>query len=283
MAISEHVSFLNKANIKRTLDNVPINSDVVIDATRSKYMDYDVYEIIEDFKNEAQFKNIKLTLENMRGFGTLKPIENARSHTYASQQALTPVDVLAILQDGNENFINNLEANRNLLEQVNDTQQGQFPLAIILSCMDSRTSVELIFDLGLGDVFSARVAGNIINDDMLGSMEYACKVAGSKLIVVLGHSHCGAIKGACADVKLDHLTGLLDKIQPAVMAVTAQGVSSTEELVQKVAEKNVLLTVEQIRLQSMALETLIQSGEIGIIGGMYDVETGRVTFFNSSW
>jgi carbonic anhydrase len=274
--LSEHVSFLNKANIKRTLDNVPINSDVVIDATRSKYMDYDVYEIIEDFKNEAQFKNIKLTLENMRGFGTLKPIENARSHTYASQQALTPAQVLAILQHGNEHFINNLEANRNLLEQVNDTQQGQFPLAIILSCMDSRTSVELIFDLGLGDVFSARVAGNIINDDILGSMEYACKLAGSKLIVVLGHTHCGAIKGACANVQLDHLTGLLAKIQPAIAAV---GQSSVE----KVAEKNVQLTVVQIRNQSPVLEDLIQTGDIGIIGGMYDVETGRVDFFNPSW
>ncbi|OYV17575.1 MAG: carbonic anhydrase [Methylococcaceae bacterium NSP1-2] len=158
----------------------------MIDATRSKYMDYDVYEIIENFKKEAPLKNIKLTLENMRGFGVLKPIEKARSQTYDSQQSLTPASVLDILQDGNKRFINNLEANRNLLEQVNDTQQGQFPLAIILSCMDSRTSVELIFDLGLGDVFSARVAGNIINDDMLGSMEYACKVAGSKLIVVLG-------------------------------------------------------------------------------------------------
>ncbi|MCX7067651.1 MAG: carbonic anhydrase family protein [Methylococcales bacterium] len=281
--LSEHVSFLNKANIKRTLEHVPANSDVVIDATRSKYMDYDVYEVIEDFKNEAQFKNIKLTLENMRGFGILKPIEKASSHTYDSQQSLTPAQVLTILLYGNEHFINNLEANRNLLEQVNDTQQGQFPIAIILSCMDSRTSVELIFDLGLGDVFSARVAGNIVNDDMLGSMEYACKVAGSKLIVVLGHTHCGAIKGACAEVKLDHLTGLLAKIQPAITAVTAQGVSSTEERVQKVAEKNVLLTVEQIRLQSSVLETLIQSGEIGIIGGMYDVETGRVTFFDPSW
>ena len=281
--LSEHVSFLNKANIKRTLEHVPANSDVVIDATRSKYMDYDVYEVIEDFKNEAQFKNIKLTLENMRGFGILKPIEKASSHTYDSQQSLTPAQVLTILLYGNEHFINNLEANRNLLEQVNDTQQGQFPIAIILSCMDSRTSVELIFDLGLGDVFSARVAGNIVNDDMLGSMEYACKVAGSKLIVVLGHTHCGAIKGACAEVKLDHLTGLLAKIQPAVTAVTAQGVFSTEELVQKVAEKNVLLMVEQIRLQSSVLETLIQSGEVGIIGGMYDVETGRVTFFDPSW
>ncbi|MDD1605137.1 MAG: carbonic anhydrase [Methylococcaceae bacterium] len=281
--LSEHVSFLNKANIKYTLELVPAHSEVVIDATRSKYMDYDVYEIIENFKKEAPLKNIKLTLENMRGFGVLKPIEKARSQTYDSQQSLTPASVLDILQDGNKRFINNLEANRNLLEQVNDTQQGQFPLAIILSCMDSRTSVELIFDLGLGDVFSARVAGNIINDDMLGSMEYACKVAGSKLIVVLGHSHCGAIKGACAHVDLDHLTGLLNKIQPAVTAITEQGVSSNEELVQKVAEKNVLLTVEQIRLQSVLLESMIKQEEIGIIGGMYDVETGQVTFFDPSW
>ncbi len=281
--LSEHVSFLNKANIKYTLDNVPANTEVVIDATRSKYMDYDVYEIIEDFKQEAQFKNIKLTLENMRGFGVLKPIEKVRSHTYDSQQSLTPEQVLAILQDGNEHFINNLEANRNLLEQVNDTQQGQFPIAIILSCMDSRTSVELIFDLGLGDVFSARVAGNIINDDILGSMEYACKIAGSKLIVVLGHSHCGAIKGACANVKLDHLTGLLEKIQPAISAIHAEGNFPAEQLVEKVAEKNVLLTVEQIRARSTLLESMIQTGEIGIIGGMYNIETGRVDFFKPSW
>jgi carbonic anhydrase len=281
--LSEHVSFLNKANIKYTLDNVPANSDVVIDATRCKYIDYDVYEIINDFKQEARLKNITLTLENMRGFGQLPPIEKVRSQTYDSQQSLTPAEVLAILQHGNEHFINNLEANRNLLEQVNDTQQGQFPIAMILSCMDSRTSVELIFDLGLGDAFSVRVAGNIINDDILGSMEYACKVAGSKLIVVLGHSHCGAIKGACADVKLDHLTGLLAKIQPAITTVTKQGECTHEHLVEQVAEQNVLLSVAQIRERSAVLETLIQAGDIGIIGGMYDVETGRVTFFNPSW
>jgi carbonic anhydrase len=246
-------------------------------------MDYDVFEIIEDFKNEAQFKNIKLTLENMRGFGVLKPIEKARSQTYDSQQSLTANTVLDILQEGNKRFINNLEANRNLLEQVNDTQQGQFPIAIILSCMDSRTSVELIFDLGLGDAFSARVAGNIVNDDILGSMEYACKVAGSKLIVVLGHTHCGAIKGACANVELDHLTGLLEKIQPAITATKAEGDCSAEHLVDKVAEKNVLLMVDQIREHSALLETMIVNHEIGIIGGMYDIETGRVNFFKPSW
>jgi carbonic anhydrase len=274
--LSEHVSFLNKANIKYTLDNIAKNSEVVIDATRCKYMDYDVYEVIEDFKNEAQLKNIKLILENMRGFGVLKPVAKVRSQTYDSQKALTPADVLATLQRGNEHFINNLEANRNLLEQVNDTSEGQFPIAIILSCMDSRTSVELIFDLGLGDVFSARVAGNIVNDDILGSMEYACKVAGSKLIVVLGHSHCGAIKGACAGVELDHLTGLLAKIKPAIETVG-------ESDVEKVAKQNVLLTVARIRASSPVLETMIQESEIGIIGGMYDIETGKVDFFKPSW
>jgi MFS superfamily sulfate permease-like transporter len=281
--LSEHVSFLNKANIKYTLDHVPKNSAVVIDGTRSKYIDYDVYEVIENFKQEALLKNINLTLENMRGFGVLKPIEKARSQTYATQKSLTAARVLEILQNGNARFINNLEANRNLLEQVNDTQQGQFPLAIILSCMDSRTSVELIFDLGLGDVFSARVAGNVVNDDILGSMEYACKIAGSKLIVVLGHSHCGAIKGACDHVELAHLSGLLAKIQPAVHAISSETQLSKLELVEKVAEKNVQLTVAQIRAQSAVLEDMIQGGDCGIIGGMYDVETGRVRFFNPSW
>lgn len=281
--LPEHVSFLNKVNIKRTLDNIPANTEIVIDATRSKYIDYDVHEVIENFKKEAQIKNIGLMLENMRGFGVLKPVEKARSQTYDSQQSLTPAQVLEILKHGNEHFINNLEANRNLLEQVNDTQQGQYPIAIILSCMDSRTSVELIFDQGLGDVFSARVAGNVVNSDILGSIEYACKLAGSKLIVVLGHSHCGAIKGACAHVQLDHLSGLLNKIQPAVTAVTSHDELNHEELVQKVAEKNVQLSVEQIRTESPLLESMIKQGEIGIIGAMYDVETGRVTFYKPSW
>ncbi len=281
--LSEHVSFLNKANIKYTLDHLAKNSEVVIDATRCKYIDYDVYEVIENFKKEAVLKNITLTLENMRGFGVLKPIEKARSQTYETQQSLTAARVLEILQSGNARFVNNLEANRNLLEQVNDTQQGQFPLAIILSCMDSRTSVELIFDLGLGDVFSARVAGNVVNDDILGSMEYACKIAGSKLILVLGHSHCGAIKGACEHVELAHLSGLLAKIQPAVTAVSCQAGLSKADMVEQVAEKNVQLTVAQIRTQSPVLEAMIQAGDCGIIGGMYDIETGHVRFFSPSW
>lgn len=281
--LSEHVSFLNKANIQKTFEQLPKNAEVVIDATRSKYIDYDVYEIIQNFKIEAEYKNIKLTIENLRGYGVLEPVENARAQTYNTQQSLTPSAVLALLKEGNEHFVNNLKANRNLLEQVNDTRQGQFPIAIILSCMDSRTSVELIFDQGLGDVFSTRVAGNIINDDILGSMEYACKIAGSKLIVVLGHSHCGAIKGACADVKLDHLTGLLSKIKAAVNAVRIdESVKISVDdpvLVQKVADKNVQLTVEQIRSKSTLLDEMVKNGEIGIVGAMYDIETGKVKFY----
>ena len=159
-------------------------------------------------------------------------------------------------------------------------------MAVILSCMDSRTSVELIFDQGLGDVFSVRVAGNIVNDDILGSMEYACKVAGSKLIVVLGHSHCGAIKGACANVQLDHLSGLLAKIKPAVEAVTSQGASQINDepdsFVQHVADKNVQFTVENIKDQSALLKQMFLNGEIGRIGAMYDIETGKVTFYENA-
>jgi carbonic anhydrase len=282
--LSEHVSFLNKATLKQTFDQLPANSEIVIDATRSKYLDYDVFEVIRNFKKEAPLKNIQLTLQNVRGFGILKPVENLHAYTYESQQALTPSQVLDILKKGNANFVNNLESNRNFLEQVNDTSDGQFPIAIILSCMDSRTSTELVFDQGLGDIFSTRIAGNIVNDDILGSMEYACQVAGSKLIVVLGHTHCGAIKGACAQVKLDHLTGLLDKIQPAVDCVCEKHhvaeIGHDDNLIQAVADKNVQLMVEQIKQRSRVLYDLFQAGKIDIVGGMYDIETGKVTFYD---
>ena len=197
-----------------------------------------------------------------------------------TQQALSPAGALEILKHGNTRFVNNLKANRDLLQQANATVEGQFPFAIILSCIDSRTSVELIFDQGLGDVFSVRVAGNIINDDILGSMEFACKLAGSKLIVVLGHSHCGAIKGACDNVQLEHLTGLLEKIKPAVESERNKvRESSNKDLVQRVAESNVQATVNQIMQKSHVLKEMIDNDEIGIAGGMYDIESGHVEFF----
>ena len=178
--------------------------------------------------------------------------------------------------------MNNLKANRNLLEQANETSDGQHPFAVILSCIDSRTSAELIFDQGLGDIFSVRIAGNIINEDILGSMEFACKVAGSKIIVVLGHSKCGAVKGACDHVEMGNLTALLSKIQPAVFDEKSETVnrsSSNAEFVEKVASINVKRTVNSIMERSPILKEMIQSGEIGIIGGMQNIADGEVTFY----
>ena len=198
------------------------------------------------------------------------------------QAAITPSIAIQILKEGNKRFMNNLKANRNLLEQVNDTSEGQHPFAVILSCIDSRTSAELIFDQGLGDVFSVRIAGNIINEDILGSMEFACKVAGAKLIVVLGHSKCGAIKGACDHVEMGNLTALLSKIQPAFFdekSVLENRNSTNSEFVEKVASINVNRTVHAIVERSPILKEMIESGEIGIIGGMHIISNGEVLFY----
>lgn len=205
------------------------------------------------------------------------------THTRETQASMTPQIALTVLREGNARFQANLKANRNLLQQVNETRAGQWPFAIVLSCIDSRTSVELLFDQGLGDVFSARIAGNFVNDDILGCMEFACHLAGSKLIVVLGHSHCGAIKGACDDVKLGHLTGLIDKLKPAVASAAAKCPgphnSANADFVQTVAHTNVERTVADIKNRSEVLRTMLERGEIGIVGGMYDIETGGVEFF----
>jgi carbonic anhydrase len=187
-----------------------------------------------------------------------------------------------LLREGNKRFMNNLKVNRNLLQQVNDTASGQFPFAFILSCIDSRTSAELVFDQGLGDIFSCRIAGNILNDDIIGSMEFACKVAGSKIIVVLGHTKCGAVKGACDDVHLGKLTGLLDKIKPAIAAETQtknQRSSSNSEFVEKVAQLNVIHTLAEIPKRSPVISELLEHGDILLVGGMYNVETGLVEFY----
>jgi carbonic anhydrase len=199
------------------------------------------------------------------------------------QDSITPRRALEILKEGNGRFINNLKAHRNLLEQANDTRDGQWPFATILSCIDSRTSAELIFDQGLGDIFSVRIAGNIVNTDILGSMEFACKVAGSKLIVVLGHSKCGAVKGACDHVEMGNLTELLSKIQPAVYSenkTKENRTSKNADFVENVAEINVKRSVKSIIERSFVLEQMLEEGQIGIIGAMHDIETGTVTFYD---
>lgn len=198
------------------------------------------------------------------------------------QSNLTPQMAINLLKEGNKRFVSNLKVNRNLLQQVNETSNGQFPFAVILSCIDSRTSAELIFDQGLGDIFSVRIAGNIINEDILGSMEFACKVAGSKAIVVLGHTRCGAVKGACDHVEMGNLTTLLSKLKPAVQAehtVKENRNSNNTEFVEKVAVNNVLLTMQAIHAKSPILNDMLSRGEIAMIGGMYDVESGIVEFY----
>lgn len=201
-----------------------------------------------------------------------------RTHTKETQQELTPVKALEILTSGNERFVNSLRMNRNFLQQVNETAEGQFPFAIILSCIDSRTSAELIFDQGLGDIFSARIAGNILNEDILGSMEFACALAGSKLVVVLGHTSCGAVKGACNHVEMGNLTGLLEKIQPSVEKVTAEHGDklSKTDFVETVSHENVLFQMDHLLERSSILRGFYKEGKIGIVGGMYSVESGEV-------
>ena len=208
-----------------------------------------------------------------------------RTQTKDIQTHLTPEKALDILVAGNRRFVSNLRVNRNLLQQVNETSSGQYPFAIVLSCIDSRTSAELIFDQGLGDIFSARVAGNVVNEDVLGSMEFACQVAGSKLIVVLGHSKCGAVKGACEHVHLGHLTGLLNKISPAVHEVEQAGGADLPqaEFVEKVALENTRQQMRAILERSPILEHLFRDGKIGIVGAMYSVESGEVSFFEQAF
>jgi carbonic anhydrase len=205
--------------------------------------------------------------------------------TKALQAAITPAMALDLLRKGNERFVNNLKINRNLLEQANETSDGQHPFAVILSCIDSRTSAELIFDQGLGDIFSIRIAGNIINEDILGSMEFACKVAGAKFIVVLGHTKCGAVKGACDHVEMGNLTALLAKLQPAVYDEKSEmdnRNSSNPEFVEKVSAINVKRTVQAVMERSPILKEMIETDQIGIVGGSYDVANGKVLFFQDT-
>ena len=198
------------------------------------------------------------------------------------QSAITPSMALNLLNEGNKRFVNNLKVNRNLLQQANETSDGQHPFAVMLSCIDSRTSAELIFDQGLGDIFSVRIAGNIINEDILGSMEFACKVAGSKIIVVLGHTKCGAVKGACDHIEMGNLTALLTKIRPAVdeETLTKENRNSNNSVfVENVSTINVKRTVKSIMQRSTILKEMIESGQIGIVGGTHDISTGEVTFY----
>lgn len=209
-----------------------------------------------------------------------------KAHTYETQSTITPEKALEFLKEGNQRFVNNLKANRDLLEQVNATREGQWPFAVVLSCIDSRTSAELIFDQGLGDVFSIRIAGNFVNQDILGSMEFGCNVAGSKLIVVLGHTKCGALKGGLDAAKIeglgmDNLNHLINHFNPIINEIIEENEersSSNSSLLERLNQQNVRSAIEDIRKQSSTLKNLEAEGKIKIVGANYDVETGAVTW-----
>ncbi len=208
-----------------------------------------------------------------------------KAHTKETQATVTPERALQFLREGNYRFLNNLKSNRNLLQQVNETSEGQFPFATILSCIDSRTSAELVFDQGLGDVFSIRIAGAVVNNDILGSMEFACKAAGSKIVVVLGHTKCGAVKGACDNVQMGNLSTLLNKIQPSIYferTTKENRNSGNAEFVEKVARIQVKRSVEAIIEQSVVLREMIEKNEIALIGAVYNVQTGEVDFMEET-
>jgi carbonic anhydrase len=209
-----------------------------------------------------------------------------KAHTLETQATITPEKAFEILKEGNERFVQNLKANRDLLSQVNDTRAGQWPFAVILSCIDSRTSAELIFDQGLGDIFSVRIAGNFVNQDILGSMEFGCNVAGSKLIVVLGHSKCGALKGgldaaAIHGTGMKNLSHLVDHFNPVIEQILGEGEersSKNEDLLERLNVQNVKQTIEDIRSQSETLSQMEKDGKIKIVGANYNVETGIVSW-----
>ncbi|MEI6585711.1 MAG: carbonic anhydrase family protein [Sediminibacterium sp.] len=285
MELPNQVSFLNKASIKDTLWSIPNDSKIIIDATNTDFIDSDILEIITDFKQTiSKEKGIKLNILGLKEQYQLDDhIQFVNVLDKETQQKMQPDDIVEILKKGNQRFVSGIRNEKYLKHQVNATSFGQNPLAIVLSCIDSRTTTEHIFDLGLGDIFSVRIAGNILNKDILGSMEFATQLVGVKLVVVLGHTKCGAIIGACNDVKLNHLTTLLEKVKPAIEkeSVTLENRNgSNEAFVNNVTALNVLLTIARIRAESSIIADLENKGVVKIIGGLYNVETGVVNLFD---
>jgi len=206
-----------------------------------------------------------------------------KAQTQKTQEAMSPDTALQALKDGNKRFVTSTQVSRDLMQQVADTSTGQYPFATVLHCIDSRVSAELVFDQGIGDLFSIRIAGNFVNEDILGSMEFATKLAGTKVVVILGHTACGAVKGACDHAKLGNLTGMLEKIAPAVSAVkdpedVALRTSGNIDFVNRVAIKNVHMAIDNLRTMSPVLKQMEDAGDIKVVGAMYHIENGQVTF-----
>jgi carbonic anhydrase len=218
---------------------------------------------------------------------SISKVDNSLAQTSETQASISPGLALDMLKLGNQRFLRGEKLQRNFVRQINKTSGGQFPYAVILSCIDSRVPTEVIFDQGIGDLFNARIAGNFLNLDILGSLEFACKIAGAKLIVVMGHTSCGAIKAACDQAEMGHITQMLAKIRPAVQATNYEADEDTSskniEYVNRVALKNVELAIGKIHMESEILHDLYKNQKIDIVGSMYDVTSGKVRFYNDIW
>lgn len=284
LVLPQITSFINKAKMRQILNEIKPESKVIVDASVTRYIDGDILEVIKNFKHiMAPEKNIRLSMVGFKEkYGLNDEVTHRNVVTKELQDKLTPQDVLGILEEGNKRFLNGSKIEKDMEAQRSITSSdGQHPLAVILGCIDSRTTTEIIFDLGMGDVFSIRIAGNVVNEDILASMEFACKVAGAKLIVVLGHTNCGAIKGACDNVELGKMSILFDKIQPAIDAEYATRTdrnSNNPLFVKNVTRLNVHNSVFYVADHSEILSEMINKGEVGIVGGMYDIKTGEVKF-----
>ncbi|MCB0514784.1 MAG: SulP family inorganic anion transporter [Chitinophagales bacterium] len=279
--LANQVSFLNKASIKETLWDIPENSKVIIDASYSDFIDQDVLEILQDFKDtRSKDKNIQLNLIGLKEKYKLKDhIQFLNVLDKERQAELTPDDVLEILKRGNERFVKGKWTEKYFTHQVNATSFGQNPIAVIVSCIDSRTTPEIIFDLGLGDILSIRIAGNVINEEVLGSIELACKKIGTKLVVILGHSQCGAIATAISQENSGHIHTITDKINRSVEACQHLAIDTfAKDYNKTIGEKNVQFSIDDILENSTYIANEVKERNIKIVAAFYETETGEVSF-----
>lgn len=287
LMLPQQLTFLSKAAVIRTLDEIKPNTKVILDANQTTYIDQDILNIIEEFKSaQSVEKKIQLNLEGFKSIYRMADQINFVNVTTSSVQAkLTPAQVLSILHEGNQRFMQNTPIHKNFSEQISNTIAAQHPIAVVLSCIDSRVPIEFIFDTNLGDVFVIRIAGNVVNQDILGSLEFACHVAGAKLILVLGHEHCGAIQAACNNVTLGHLTQLLEKIKPAInqQAQSFAAAENKSSYVSKVTACNVALVKQYLYQNSDILQPMIDDQKIALVGAMYDIGSGMVHFENNAF
>ena len=293
--LANQVSFLNRGVLDQTLNEIPRGGHVLLDARQTVYIDPDVLSLIQDFKNRtAPARMLKVSLLGFRQKYHLDDeIQYVDYSSRTIQDQLTPEQVLQVFKDGNDRFRTGRRLTRDLGRQINATSEGQYPLAVVLSCIDSRTPIEMIFDLGLGDIFSVRIAGNITSRKVLGSLEYSCAVAGAKLILVVGHTRCGAVTAAvsfaCSQSSASHATGcqhldgVVQDIQKSIDLNTCQHYAGMSDADKKsyadvVARRNVLMSIQTIIQQSDTLSNLVREGRIAIVGGMYDISTGEIEF-----